>query len=54
MNKLEKIFIHIITLVMNLTKQAAAKSSLLTYDNQQTFLHEFGHALHGMLSNVHY
>ena len=28
--------------------------TLLTYDEFRTFLHEFGHALHGMLSTIRY
>ena len=44
----------IITMVMNFTKPTADKPSLLTYDEVATLFHEFGHALHGMLSNTTY
>lgn len=44
----------IISLVMNFTRPTATKPSLLTYNEVHTFLHEFGHALHGMLSKVTY
>ncbi len=44
----------LISIVCNFTKPTADKPSLLTFDEVSTFLHEFGHALHGMLSNVTY
>jgi peptidyl-dipeptidase Dcp len=40
--------------VTNFTKPAAGQPALLTFDNVTTIFHEFGHALHGMLSNVKY
>lgn len=40
-----------ITLVMNFTKPTANQPALLTFDEVNTFLHEFGHALHGMFAN---
>lgn len=43
-----------ISLVFNFTKPTAEKPSLITFSEVQTVLHEFGHALHGMLSNVTY
>ena len=43
-----------ITIVMNFTRPTNDKPALLTYDELTTFLHEFGHALHGMLSKVTY
>lgn len=43
-----------VSLVMNFTPSTADNPSLLTFDEVRTFLHEFGHATHGMLSNVHY
>lgn len=44
----------LISIVMNFTPPTAGKASLLTFDEVQTFLHEFGHALHGLLSDVTY
>ena len=43
-----------ITIVMNFTKPTADKPALLTFDEVNTFLHEFGHALHGMFANTTY
>jgi peptidyl-dipeptidase Dcp len=43
-----------ISIVTNFTKPTTTKPSLLTYNEVTTFLHEFGHALHGMLSQVTY
>lgn len=44
----------LVSLVMNFTKPTPEKPSLLTFDEVTTFLHEFGHALHGMLSRNTY
>jgi len=44
----------IITIVCNFTKPTETKPSLLTFNEVTTFLHEFGHALHGMLANTVY
>ena len=44
----------LVSIVMNFTKPTANKPSLLTFDEVNTFLHEFGHALHGMLSQCTY
>lgn len=44
----------IISIVCNFTKPTASTPSLLTFDETTTFFHEFGHALHGLLSNVNY
>jgi peptidyl-dipeptidase Dcp len=44
----------IITLVCNFSPPSADKPSLLTYDEMTTFFHEFGHGLHGLLSDCHY
>ena len=43
-----------VSLVMNFTRPTETKPSLLTFREVQTFLHEFGHGMHGMLSRVHY
>lgn len=43
-----------ITIVMNFTRPTETRPALLTFDEVQTFLHEFGHALHGMLANSTY
>lgn len=39
-----------ISLVTNFSKPTESAPSLLTFDEVTTFLHEFGHGLHGMLS----
>lgn len=43
-----------ISIVTNLSKPTAGEPSLLTHDELETFLHEFGHALHGMLAESKY
>ncbi len=43
-----------IIIVMNFTRPTETRPSLLTYDEVNTFLHEFGHALHGMLAKGKY
>jgi peptidyl-dipeptidase Dcp len=43
-----------VSITMNFTKATDTKPSLLTYDEVTTFLHEFGHSLHGMFSDVNY
>ncbi len=43
-----------ITIVMNFTRPTETKPALLTFDEVKTFLHEFGHALHGMLAKSTY
>jgi peptidyl-dipeptidase Dcp len=40
--------------VMNFAKAGAGKPVLITMDDARTLFHEFGHALHGMLSDVTY
>ena len=40
--------------VCNFSKPAAGETALLSFDDARTLFHEFGHALHGMLSNVTY
>lgn len=43
-----------VSIVCNFTKPTPTKPSLLTYDEVRTLFHEFGHALHGMLSECTY
>ncbi len=40
--------------ICNFSKPAANEPALLSFDDARTLFHEFGHALHGMLSNVTY
>ena len=42
-----------VSIVMNFTKPTADTPSLLTPYEVETFLHEFGHSLHGLLANTH-
>ena len=44
----------VVSIVCNFTKPSANAPALLTFDEVTTFFHEFGHALHGLLSNVTY
>jgi peptidyl-dipeptidase Dcp len=44
----------LVQLVMNFTKPTANTPSLLTFDEVTTFLHEFGHGLHGILAKGKY
>ncbi|UFH46936.1 M3 family metallopeptidase [Flavobacterium galactosidilyticum] len=44
----------VVSIVCNFTKPSATAPALLTFDEVTTFFHEFGHALHGLLSNVTY
>lgn len=39
---------------MNFTRPTESAPALLTYDEVETFLHEFGHALHGLMANSKY
>ena len=43
-----------VSIVMNFTKPTADSPSLLTPYEVETFLHEFGHALHGLLTRCNY
>ena len=44
----------LVSIVMNFTKPTADKPSLLTPYEVETFLHEFGHSLHGLLADTTY
>jgi peptidyl-dipeptidase Dcp len=44
----------LVSIVMNFTKPVGDKPSLLTPYEIETFLHEFGHSLHGLLANSKY
>ena len=46
--------IPVISVVTNFTKPTADKPSLLNFDEVTTLFHEFGHALHGLLSECQY
>lgn len=43
-----------VSVTMNFTKPTKNTPSLLTFDELETFLHEFGHALHGILAKTRY
>lgn len=44
----------VIAIVCNFTPPSSNAPALLTFDEVTTFFHEFGHALHGLLSDVNY
>ena len=44
----------VISIVCNFTKPIGDQPALLTFDEATTLFHEFGHALHGLLSDVRY
>ena len=43
-----------VSVTMNFTKPSEDKPALLTFSEVNTFLHEFGHALHGMFADTTY
>jgi len=49
-----KNIIPIISLTTNFTKPTADKPSLISFEEVSTMFHEFGHSLHGLLSNCTY
>ncbi len=52
--KLDGPQLPIVVNVMNFSKGGEGEASLLSFDDARTLFHEFGHALHGMLSDVTY
>ncbi|UHQ21152.1 M3 family metallopeptidase [Lysobacter sp. KIS68-7] len=47
-------FLPVVANHLNITRPPAGQPTLLTWDEVTTMFHEFGHALHGMFSNVTY
>ncbi len=52
--KLDGPQLPIVVNVMNFSKGGEGEASLLSFDDARTLFHEFGHALHGLLSDVTY
>ena len=52
--KLDGVVLPIVVNVMNFAKAPRGEASLLSFDDARTLFHEFGHGLHGMLSDVVY
>ncbi len=52
--KLDGSQLPIVVNVMNFAKGGEGEASLLSFDDARTLFHEFGHGLHGMLSDVTY
>ena len=50
----EKLAGEISPIIVNVNNFAKSKPTLLSFDDAETLFHEFGHALHGLLSNVRY
>jgi len=50
----DKRVIPVVSLVMNFTRPTPTRPALLSHNELTTFLHEFGHALHGMLTDCTY
>jgi peptidyl-dipeptidase Dcp len=53
-HKLDGAVTPIVVNVMNFAKAGAGEACLLSFDDARTLFHEFGHGLHGMLSDVTY
>lgn len=53
-HKLDGNVTPVIVNVMNFSKGAPGEATLLTFDDARTLFHEFGHGLHGLLSDVTY
>ena len=51
---LDGVVLPIVVNVMNFAKAPEGQASLLSFDDARTLFHEFGHGLHGMLSDVTY
>jgi peptidyl-dipeptidase Dcp len=49
-----KFITPVVSIVTNFSAPTAEAPALLNADEVETFFHEFGHALHNLLSNVHY
>ncbi len=52
--KLDGVVLPIVVNVLNLAKAPDGEATLLSFEEARTLFHEFGHALHAMLSNVSY
>src|SRR5208337_2111517 len=52
--KLDGVVLPIVVNVLNLAKAPDGEPALLSFEEARTLFHEFGHALHAMLSNVSY
>ena len=52
--RLDGVTLPIVVNVMNFAKAPKGEAALLSFDDARTLFHEFGHGLHGMLSDVTY